>query len=51
MEGRVGEMGEMLCGRDNKAATATGPGMKTTDHHKTDSIMLEYFLYSIFGTI
>ena len=39
-EMRVGEMGETPHGRDNEAATATGPGMKTTDHHRTDSVSL-----------
>ena len=34
---RVGEKGEMLHRRDNEAAAATGPGTKTTDHHRTDS--------------
>ena len=36
MEGRVGEKGEMPHGRDDEAAAATGPGTKTTDHHRTD---------------
>ena len=35
-EGRVGEKGEKPHGRDDEAATATGPGTKTTDHHRTD---------------
>ena len=39
-EGRVGEMGETLHGRDDEAAAATGPGMKTTDHLQTDGVSL-----------
>ena len=35
-EGRMGEKGETPHGRDDEAAAATGPGMKTTDHQKTD---------------
>ena len=38
--GRVGEMGETPRGRDDEAATATGLGMKTTNHHRTDGISL-----------
>ena len=37
--GRVGKMGETPHGRD-EAAAATGPGMKTTDHHRTDGVSL-----------
>ena len=33
---RVGEKGEKPCGRDDEAATASGPGTVTTDHQKTD---------------
>ena len=32
----MGEKGETPHGRDNEAAAATGPGTKTTDHHRTD---------------
>ena len=39
-EWRVGEKGETPRGRDDEAAPATGPGMKTTDHHRTDSVSL-----------
>ena len=39
-EGRVGEMGETPRGRDNEAAAATGLGMKTTDHQRTDGVSL-----------
>ena len=35
-EGRVGEKGETPHGRDDEAATATGPGTKATDHQQTD---------------
>ena len=38
--GRVGEMGETPRGRDDEAAAATGPGMKTTDHQRTDGVSL-----------
>ena len=38
--GRVGEMGEMPHRRDNEAAAATGPGMKTMDHLWTDGVSL-----------
>ena len=38
---RVGEMGEMPHGKvDEEVAAATGPGMKTTEHHRTDSVSL-----------
>ena len=33
---KVGEKGEKLRGRDDEAATASGPGTATTDHQKTD---------------
>ena len=36
MEGRVGEKGEKPHGRDDEAATASGPGTVTTDHQMTD---------------
>jgi len=36
----VGKMGETPHGRDDKAAAAMGPGMKTMDHQKTDGISL-----------
>ena len=36
----VGEMGETLHRRDNEAAAATGLGMKTTDHQKSDGVSL-----------
>ena len=32
----MGEKGEKPHGRDDEAATATGPGTKTTDHYRTD---------------
>ena len=32
----MGEKGEKPHGRDDEAAAATGPGTKTTDHHRTD---------------
>ena len=38
--GRMGEMGETPHGRDNEAAAAMGPGMKTTDHLWTDGVSL-----------
>ena len=41
--GRVEEMGrvgETPHRRDDEAAAATGPGMKTTDHHRTDGVSL-----------
>ena len=40
MEGRVGEKGETLRGRDDEAAAATEPGTKTTEYHRTDGVSL-----------
>ena len=38
---RVGEMGETPHGKVNEeVAAATGPGMKTTEHHRTDGVSL-----------
>jgi hypothetical protein len=36
----VGEKGETPRGRIDEAAAATGPGMKATDHHRTDGVSL-----------
>lgn len=36
----VGKEGKMLHGRIDKGAAAIGPGMKTTNHHKTDGVSL-----------
>ena len=38
---RVGEMGETPHGKVNEeVAAAMGPGMKTTEHHRTDGVSL-----------